>query len=760
MRTSAVAAVTALILLGGPCFAGTAYADTGSSTTSSSSTGSAQAPMGDQTEVARPGADPNNPNDYPYLPPNMSIPVPGPRTEYPLAPSTTSTSSGGSASSATSSTTTSTSTNSAGSTSGETASSTIMSPSDIAKTPPKNTDTTTLPDMAIGKPYTIGTQWPDPTFEQSEVAYANTGQLTDGQFASLDYADKGWVGLLRQGGRSVVVNLGSVQPIRRVSLDFLQNLGAGIDFPDSVTYYVSNDGDTWHKIGTVWSGQGGGDYTPQSQPYSLDTHVNAQYVRAQFDDKVFSFMDEFSVFGTPQSNQSGGQGTGAVGQSTVGSSDTDGGGTNGNNNPARTQPLPGPAITKTMGDDYLVDENAPGLPNLLQAVSTIASPSGPSGPQGPSTAQSLLSLAALGLAQGAAQLNPYLTGAANLSGYLKASDPETDGIQNMQLVYTGANGSAGEWSESDFLPMIAQENASGVPTGWLFDGTLFGEYSAQTPQTEAGWTSWLSDLFSPNIELAALNEAVGEVKQQLNDPGFKEKVVITIPGLNNNTSSFGAVGGSGQSLDLNPNDVGQVQATVNKAKAIRWYINQVQSQWRSAGLSNLQLAGFYWEPESMQPTAPLDAELIQATAAMVHQNHLKFYWIPTYGAPGVSYWKQLGFDDVTSQAGVAFNDNIDAATRLKSVSDMAQYYNLGLEMEQPYNTTSTNQSVAQAAQNKFYDYFTGGYLYGYEGDTMKTWYLNSKGLLPAYQSSDPFYHQEYDNTLAFVNNEWKETTFY
>lgn len=742
MRKSVITTMATVILVGGQFMLGTVYADTGTQTSVTSgqdvtSTDPATSQMGDDSQVLRPGADPNNPNDYAYLPPNMAIPVPGPRTEYPQVPSTSST----------------------GSTGGGTVAVTnqIMSASNISSTPPSQATSGTLPDIAIGKPYTMGVQWPDATFEKSEVAYSNTGQLTDGQYASLSFSDKGWVGVLRQGGHSVVVNLGSSQQVTRVSLDFLQNLGAGIDFPDSVTYYASNDGSTWQKIGTAWSGQGGGDYTPQTQPYTVDTKVNAQYIRAQFDDKVFSFMDEFSVFGVPQQNQ------GSVQQSSTGGNSQGGNDSYPRLNGVGTAfglTLPSPTLSNIMGNDFLVDPDSPGLPNLLQAVSTFQSPTGPFGPQGPSTAQSLLGLAALGLAQGTTELNAALTDPRNQSGYLTTSEPGTDGIKNMEIVYTGSNGSEGEWSESDFLPMIAQENANDTPTGWLFDGTLFGDYSSNTPETANGWTSWLTDLFTPNVELSALDQAVGSVKQQLNDPNFKEKVVITIPGLNDNPSSFGVVDASGQSLDLNPADVGQVQATINKAKVIQWYMQQVLNQWNSAKFSNLQLAGFYWEPEGMAPTQPLDAELIQTTAAMVHRDNLKFYWIPTYGAPGVSDWEQLGYDDVTSQAGVAFNFSIDPAARLQSVANMAQYYHMGLEMEQPYNTTSANPAVAENAQNKFFDYFTGGYLYGYEGNVMKTWYLNSKGLLPAYQSTNPIYRQMYDNTVAFVNNEWTQTGFH
>ena len=189
------------------------------------------------------------------------------------------------------------------------------------------------------------------------------------------------------------------QSVRCLS-DFLQNLGAGIDFPDSVTYYASDDGTSWHKIGTAWSGQGGGDYTVQTQAYTVDTHIDAQYIRAQFTDKVFSFMDQFAVFG---------------GQP---------------NTPARPvahpAPLPGPSLTTIMGDDYLVDPTAPRLPSLTQLLSTISSPSGPAGTNGPVGRTSLAALAQLHLVPGALGPNPGggTTGPQNQQGYLMASYPQ------------------------------------------------------------------------------------------------------------------------------------------------------------------------------------------------------------------------------------------------------------------------------------------------------------------------------------------------
>ncbi|MCL6445211.1 MAG: DUF4855 domain-containing protein, partial [Alicyclobacillus sp.] len=429
-------------------------------------------------------------------------------------------------------------------------------------------------------------------------------------------------------------------------------------------------------------------------------------------------------------------------------------------------PLPGPGLSTMMGNDYLYDPSEPKLLSLLQEVRTFESPTGPAGKPGPDHGQVMSALSALGLPMGPASENGPNGGDPHSSlpnpGYLTSNDPGTDGIKNMYLAYTGSphiTDGLGRYTVSDFLPLVAQMDANGNPQGWLFDGTLFGPYG--TPANSATVTSWLSDLFTPDINLSALNQAVGQLKQQLHDPNFKEKVVINIPGLTANPSNYGPIDSSGQNIDLNPNDVGEVQATLNKAKVIRWFIQTVLNDWNSAGLSNLELAGFYWQPESLNAADPLDPTLIQYTAFLVHRNGYKFFWIPYYGTNwGVDEWQQLGFDDVTSQAGVAFNFSINAQARLQSVAQMGQFYHIGLEMEQPYNTMSSNKTTAQNYLNHFYDYFTGGYLYGYEGNAEKTWYLNSKGLNAPYLSQDPFYHAQYDNVVKFVNGQWTSTTWY
>ncbi len=732
MQKMVLTTATAVLLACSPLFAVNAFADNTSTSSTSTSTSSSTTTntvgtdtlQGIDTSVLRPGADPNNPSSYAFLPPGMAIPTPGHRTEWPQAPLV--------------STSTSSST-------GSTSNTTVqVAP---ALSAPNPNDSNTEPDIALGKPYTIGTQWPDAQFAKSEAGYADKGQLTDGKFATLSYSDPQYTGFLRQGGRSITVDLGSVQPVDSVSLDVMQNLGAGIDFPQRVTYYASDDGTTWHKLGSAVTTQGGGSYVPQTQPYTIDTHVQARYIRAQFEDNVFTFVDQFSVYGPAQGNgPSANQGQG--------------------------NPLPGPALSTMMGNNYLYDPSEPKLLTVQQEVQTFASPTGPAGQPGPSQGQSMSALSSLGLPMGASSTNAQSgvnpTSTLPNPGYLTSSDPGTGGIKNLYLAYTGAPfntpaNSAGRYTVSDWLPYVAHLDASGNPQGWLFDGVLFGPYG--TPQNTSVINNWLTDLFSPNINLSALNQAVGQLKQQLNNPNYVEKVVINIPGMDGispaNESNYGSIDSSGQNLDLNPADVGQVQSELNKAKVIQWFIQTVQNDWKSAGFSNLQLAGFYWQPESINAADPLEPTLIQYTSNLVHQNGYKFYWIPFYGSNyGLDEWKQLGFDDVMSQAGVAFNFGINAQARLQSVSQMAKFYHIGLEMEQPYNTTSTNAAIAQNAMNHFYDYFTGGYVYGYEGNAEKAWYINSKGLTGPYQSTNPFYHAQYDNVAKFIDGQWTSTTFY
>ncbi|MCL6445863.1 MAG: AMP-binding protein, partial [Alicyclobacillus sp.] len=164
MRRTVLTTAAAVLLACSPLFATIVFADdTSTSSTTSSSTDTSTSStdtsssidtsadgtdilQGIDTSVLRPGADPNDPNSYAYLPPDMPIPDAGPRTEWPAAPQASSASSSASSSSQ----------------SGSTSDTAVQVAA--ALNAPNQNDPNSEPDIAIGKPYTIGTQWPDATF--------------------------------------------------------------------------------------------------------------------------------------------------------------------------------------------------------------------------------------------------------------------------------------------------------------------------------------------------------------------------------------------------------------------------------------------------------------------------------------------------------------------------------------------------------------------------------------------------------------------
>ncbi len=629
-------------------------------------------------------------------------------------------------------------------------------------------------NLALGRPYTIGAQWPDTLFSQTEQRqYPDAGQLTDGHTGSLNARDPGWVGLLRQYGRSIVIDLGEIQDVRSVELRFLQNLRAGIQFPCMVRFYASIDGASWHFVGSC------GDQTswyadaPQIQSFATDLHGNAQYIRVQFTAKVYAFMDECYVYGRP-------------------GPDLD------------ADPWSGDGLTALMGVNYLVDPHCPDAGGALRirhapVVAPAAAASSPdrSDPAGPTgMAPTLASAGSAGISRtldfaGPTGIAPTLASAdiADVSstrytalahadragevgaqsgvasdqgdqpglGYLTREHPESGGVNHMQLVYIGSGEVAGTWTGEDFSPMIAQIESDGRPVRWLFDGTLFGPYG-KMPTNAAAWSAWLHELFSPLVNLDALDQAVGQLKRTFADSEFQEKVVLTLPSTIAGPSDFGSLAAGMESLNMNPGEIGPGAAVVNKLTALQWIMREALKRWRQADLHHLRLAGFYWRPESVNVNDPYDPWLIKQMAAAVHAEGLLFYWIPFYGSAGVTVARQLGFDAVMIQPNVSFNWNIDARQRLRSVSEMAQFYHTGVEIELHWDITSRNNPAhVQTALSRYDDYFTAGVRYGYGGRVTKAYYLNSKTLVQCSRSADQLPRQAYADTVAFVRDEWSRT---
>lgn len=130
--------------------------------------------------------------------------------------------------------------------------------------------------------------------------YPDTGgQLTDGAYANAPhYSDKAWVGNLRNDFRTITLDLGEARPIQEIHANFMQQLSAGVIFPQEVMAEVSTDGVLWKEVGLQ-----------QFNPYQMGDQnfiqkvvfdqidETARYVRITFLVEVWVFIDEIEVLG-------------------------------------------------------------------------------------------------------------------------------------------------------------------------------------------------------------------------------------------------------------------------------------------------------------------------------------------------------------------------------------------------------------------------------------------------------------------------------
>lgn len=155
-----------------------------------------------------------------------------------------------------------------------------------------------LRDLARDATYTVTRWFPEAEPHDQEVSqYPDpSGALTDGRHAGPDYTDEGWVGYLRQAGRTIVVDLGAVQTVLEISIDFLYAPGGGVHLPGTVTYGLSEDGQAWRSAGSAPGDNMGTGNERRAVTAALGP-TYARYVMASFDVSVWTFVDEIRVLG-------------------------------------------------------------------------------------------------------------------------------------------------------------------------------------------------------------------------------------------------------------------------------------------------------------------------------------------------------------------------------------------------------------------------------------------------------------------------------
>lgn len=345
-------------------------------------------------------------------------------------------------------------------------------------------------------------------------------------------------------------------------------------------------------------------------------------------------------------------------------------------------------------------------------------------------------------------------------GYFPKADQRGGGISHMVLIY-GNNGST--WKALDAYPYVGymqpleEAGYQIVFEDYLFDSFLFLALRAPDgyafdsanrgkPARKEEWQWYIDSLFTEGEQLDAFDKAFALVNEQLGEER-KAKVYIMIPYPMQQTRDFGAVDNTGPlKFSLSDPD----ENTKQRFKAIKWYVDQVLERFNDLNPDNLELVGFYWLAENIEKRVPGEEALIKEVSNYLHQQDLKFSWIPYYSVYERREYEKLGFDICIYQPNYMFNKEIPIS-RLVDAAKEAYRYNLGLEIEADSTALST-----YSGRERFYDYLRAGVSFGYMKEATHAYYQENNLFGSAAINSNPDIRAIYDNLYKYIKGTYSE----
>jgi hypothetical protein len=147
-------------------------------------------------------------------------------------------------------------------------------------------------DLAQGATYTV-TVVADPT-------YPDTGgtELTNGVYATNNYADSQWQGRWNAPSYSITIDLASIKTFQNFSADFYKYVGGGVQPPTAVAFSYSEDNTTYTSGCSINTQMGSGqDLVSLNYACASALPVSGRYVKVAVTSasSVWSFIDEVQV---------------------------------------------------------------------------------------------------------------------------------------------------------------------------------------------------------------------------------------------------------------------------------------------------------------------------------------------------------------------------------------------------------------------------------------------------------------------------------
>ena len=260
-------------------------------------------------------------------------------------------------------------------------------------------------------------------------------------------------------------------------------------------------------------------------------------------------------------------------------------------------------------------------------------------------------------------------------------------------------------------------------------GNWFADVDWDPNKTSASlkdWEWYINDkLFKPDGDLEHLNQAAQIASLDLNDPDYKVKLVLMIPGISWSKTNFGTL--NGRQLNMKVKE--------DRDYLIDWYIDTVCEKFEAGNYDYIDFSGFYWFDESIAYSP--DAAVYAGTK--VHERDMHFFWIPYFGTTGGHWDEAFGIDATAIQPNHYFGEGYlkndkgyIGNDRVKNTARLASYGQVGIEMEVDGGAARTVENA-----NKFIDYLNGSIDYGFGGpDVYRNWYVGGYGGLASFAISD------------------------
>lgn len=196
------------------------------------------------------------------------------------------------------------------------------------------------------------------------------------------------------------------------------------------------------------------------------------------------------------------------------------------------------------------------------------------------------------------------------------------------------------------------------------------------PLKKENWLDFVvNDEFAPDMNINALDQAVGEAKKALGDENYKANVFMSMFYPVETTREFGVV--DGRMLDF---------AKLEDRKAgLKWMVDESVKQFNARNYENVRLAGFYWFCEEIDFKDD-NKGLVNYITDYIREQGFKTCWCPYFWAAGYQNWKEFGIDIAAQQANFFPEHHRDwpncgGEERLPLVAEAVKECGIGVGME-------------------------------------------------------------------------------